>query len=246
MFPSDAAETLQVVMSRWSRPVFEPGEQQRYLDDLLPLDAAEARTAIDLIHASGGQRFRPQVGDIINSIARAQLDAPDWPEVRRQLNERSAEVERRREESFEWTCPEAACDGSGWILVVEEVEVLGTKAHVRNGARCACYEARKTATQVSDNLHPLVREWIREGYITWPEVEDLTDVERRDRATLEAQARDKWGAFTSRAIRARAMAVAGIKAPASMRAITEGRREDSRRGALGKPDLVAALTRGED
>lgn len=246
MIPSVAVEIAAVIMGRWSRPAWEPGEQERYLEDLLVLDAAEARAAVDLIHARGGQRFRPPVGDIVFEVAKAQTDAPDWSEVRRQLNERRVEIDRRREEPFVWTCPDNVCDGSGWILVESTVEVLGTSQHARDGKRCCCYEARKTATQVVDTLHPLIREWITAGYLTWPEIEDLTDTERRDRATLEAQARDKWKAFVSRVIQSRAMVVAGIDAPPTMRAVTEGRDEDARRGWLQKPDLVAALTRGQD
>lgn len=230
---AEALELVALVEASWPSSRFGEANRQQYAEDIVHLDAAEALAAVRVLKRAG-REFAPTAGEVAREVARLQIDAPEWGEVKRQLVKRHEAQIADRDSVSEWICPHGRCDGSGFV-----------HHPLRNDATdCECRPARIAATRQADPLHPLLREFVDEGYVTWGEI-DAVGAGGREAATLEAQMRRKWEAFADRAIDSRAFAA--IEGPPTLRRLESARDEDAprrRRGELGKPDVLAALPRG--
>lgn len=228
-----ALDLVALVEESWPSARFTDDHRKRYVADLLHLDLDEALAAVEVLKRSG-REFPSTAGAIAREVARLQIDAPEWGEVKRSLVLRVEATIAARDAADTWTCPHETCDGSGFII-----------HDVHNDATdCACRPAKLAARRAADTLHPLVREFIEDGYVTWSEVEA---VGRGMETTLEAQMRQKWDAFASRAIESRV--IAALEGPPTLRRLAGARTEDDARqvgpGRVGvglrRPDVVAAL-----
>lgn len=233
---ADALELVALVEKSWASARFHDGHREQYANDIAHLDPDEARAAIEVLKRSG-REFAPPAGDVAREVARLQLGAPDWADVKRSLIHRQEAIERSRGEVVEWTCPHDACDGSGFVGFSDPT--------ARDATPCECRPARLASMRVADELHPLVQEFIEEGFVTWGEV-DAVGQGGRDAAMLEAQMRVKWETFARRAVESRA--IAAVEGPPSLRRLEQARDEDGQRagrgrGQLGRPDYAAALPR---
>lgn len=227
---ADALELVATVEDSFPSTRLNDEHRKQYAKDVAHLDPDEARAAVAVLKRSGKQ-FAPTAGEVALEVARLQIDAPDWGEVKRQLVHRQEAIERNREAPDEWTCPAKRCDGSGFV--VDEA--------ANDATDCECRPAKIAARRQSSALHPLLREFIDEGYVTWSEI-DLVGV--GGQTSLEAQMRSKWDAFSRRAVESRAIAL--IDAPPTLRRLERARAEDEpRRGrrALDRPNYAAALPR---
>lgn len=235
---ADALELAAFVEDSFPSSRFNDSERRQYATDVAHLDPAEARAAVEVLKrtpTSDGRprQFAPTAGEVAHEVARLQLDAPDWGEVKRQVVSRQRAIVVARERDFEWTCPARRCDGTGFV----DISTPETPNTVTD---CECRPSRTAAKGKLDELHPLLREFIAAGYVTWGEVEDLG---AGSDTTLEAQMRDKWQAFARRAVESRA--IAALEGPPTLRRLDEARGEDGprRRRELKRIgfDVVASL-----
>lgn len=239
------------MQGRWfAFPIPEMAFAQ-YLTDLHDLDADNVATAVVAIAAEGSDR-PPTAGRIRLKVAELQLGAPIWADVKRQLIDRQDRM--RTWEPPEWTCPYEECGGSGFAERREAYTYTTVKrengrieAERREAERditcdCRCRPERIASRRMAESLHPLVREFIAEKYVTWDEVET---VGKGGATTLEAQMRTKWEAFIHRAAESRVLAA--VDAPAGMQRIEAARSEDERRGGprrLSADGIAGMLERG--
>jgi hypothetical protein len=226
-----ALELVALVEQSFPSARFTDEHRKAYAADVAHLDPAEAAAAVEVIKRQPGREFAPTAGAVCHEVARLQLDAPDWGDVKRQVVARQREVVAGRERDFEWDCPAGRCDGSGFVDI-------STSELPNTVTDCECRPARLAKRAYHELLHPLVLEFVRDGFVTWGELEDLG---AGGDTTLEAQMRDKWQAFARRAVESRA--IAALDAPSSMRRLQQARAEDDRttRRELGRPDYLAAL-----
>jgi hypothetical protein len=91
--PSDAIDLVALACERWPAPKLDAAQQKRYAEDVVDLDAAEARAALDALYGDG-REFRPNAGDVRRRVAAQQLGAPDWAEVKAQLVARHVHLAR--------------------------------------------------------------------------------------------------------------------------------------------------------
>lgn len=232
-----ALRLVALVEDSWPSARFNDGHREQYAKDIAHLDPEEAAAAVEVLKRSG-REFAPPAGDVAREVARLQIGAPDWVDVKRSLIRRQEAMERARGEVVEWTCPHGECDGSGFTGFADP--------SARDAAPCRCRPARLASMRAADELHPLVQEFIEEGFVTWGEV-DAVGQGGRDAATLEAQMRVKWETFARRAVESRA--IAAIEGPPSLLRLEQARDEDGQRtgrgrGQLERPDYLAALPRG--
>jgi hypothetical protein len=230
---ADALELVATVEDSFPSSRFNDEQRKQYAKDIAHLDPADAAAAVAVLKRTGGRQFAPTAGEVAHEVARLQLDAPDWGEVKRQLVKRHEAIIASRDAPSDWECPAGRCDGSGFVDI-------STPELPNTVTDCACRPQRTAARQGADELHPLLREFIGAGYVTWGEVEE---VGAGGATTLEAQMRSKWDAFAYRAVESRA--IAAIDAPPSMRRLQQARDEDDRstRRELGRPNYLAALQR---
>lgn len=224
-----ALELVALVEESWPAARFTDDQRKRYAADVLHLDAEEAQAAVEIMkRAPGrdgrGREFPPPAGDVCREVARLQVDAPDWGEVKRQLVKRWDATVQARENPRPWTCPHGVCDGNGFA--VDEATNTATD--------CECRPAM-LASRRGDPLHPLLQEFIDESYVTWTEVEA---VGRGMNTTLESQMRAKWEAFAQQAVESRA--IASLEGPPTLRRLERARDEDPPR-RRAEIDLVAYL-----
>jgi hypothetical protein len=229
-----ALELVALVERSFPSARFTDEHRQAYAADVAHLDPAEAAAAVEVIKRQPGRDFAPTAGAVCHEVARLQLDAPDWGEVKRQLVNRHVATIASRDEPESWECPAGRCDGTGFVDV-------STPELPNTVTDCECRPARTAKRQGADHLHPLVREFVRDGYVTWAELDAVGSGDGKDASTREAQMRDKWQAFARRAVESRA--IAALDAPPSMRRLEQARAEDDRptRRELGRPDFLAAL-----
>lgn len=233
MKPSEAIDLVALALERWPAPKLDAAQQRRYAEDVVDLDADEARAALDALYGEGPE-FRPNAGTLRRKVAALQLGAPDWAEVKRQLVERHVRLARardeRREQEDAWACTVGRCDGSGWVEHTAE----------RAASPCPCRPAMLEARRKLDMLAPLVREFFDLGYATWAEVDALCSSVN---TTLEAQMRDKWNRFAARAVESRVLA--SIEGAPDLPRLEEARRDDERRSRRGltRPRFAALIGR---
>lgn len=237
---ADALEIVEFVEHSFPAARFTNEHRQRYAADIVHLNPAEVLAAVEVLKRtakSGGRasEFPPPPGDVCREVAKLQLDAPDWAECKRQLVKRWEATVVAREAAEDWVCPHGRCDGSGFVVDED----------TNSAWNCDCRAARREARR-GEPLHPLLREFIDERYVTWGEVEL---VGQGANTTLEAQMRAKWIAFADRAVQSRA--IAALEGPPTLHRLNSARHEDSLRG--GRPvrqigaavdAVVAALPRG--
>jgi hypothetical protein len=233
-----ALELVATVEESFPSSRFNDEQRLQYAKDVAHLDVAEAAAAVEVLKRTPtidgrSRQFAPTAGEVALEVARLQIDAPDWGEVKRQLVKRHEAIIASRDAPNDWTCPLEACDGTGFIDV-------STPELPNTVTDCKCRPARTAARQGADELHPLLREFISAGYVTWGEVDT---VGQGGETTLEAQMRAKWDAFARRAVETRA--IAAIDAPPTLRRLEEARDEDAprRRAGLERPQYTAALPR---
>ena len=228
---ASALRLVALVEDSWPSARFNDGHRERYALDVAHLNLDEAIAAVEVLKRSG-REFAPSAGDVALEVARLQVDAPDWGEVKRQLVQRNRALVEARDTPDTWDCPHQRCDGSGFVHLPGN-----------DSTDCPCRPAKLEARRKADPLHPLVREFIRDGYVTWGEV-DAVGEGGRDAATLEAQMRGKWAAYAARAVQSRV--IAAIEGPPTLRRLDAARTEDEprTRGELGRPNYAAALPRG--
>lgn len=232
MTPAETTRLVALITRRW--PHSEIPGPDVYAEDLAAIDGDHARAAIDRMYRDGRQ-FAPNGGQIIDWIARAAIDAPDWGEVK-------AEIDRRRaaEGGARWvldgrTCPEGLCDGRG--LIVDE--------DARTSRYCPCRQQMQIEMAAAAGTHPLVTLFILEV--------GRTEIAALDGDRIaEAQVRDKWKAFIDRVRRG----VAGSDLPTvGLPALERLQNEHHQRGellgvaaraGLRRPDLRAQLERAGD
>lgn len=221
-----ALELAALVEESFPSSRFTDDQRRRYAADVVHLDAAEAAAAVAVLKRSGRQ-FAPTAGEVCREVARLQLGAPEWGEVKRQLVMRQEAIVAGRDAPIAWACPFDACDGGGFVF-----------AEATNDAHdCECRPARTAAIRRADELHPLVREFIDKSYVTWGEI-DAVGQGGRDAATIEAQMRRKWEAFADRAVETRA--IAAVEGPPTLARLEQARDEDAPRR---RADLVLAGAR---
>lgn len=227
---ADALELVALVEDSYPSARFTDEVRLQYAKDIVHLDEGEAKAAVAVLKRTPRQ-FAPTAGEVCREVARLQLDAPDWGEVKRLLVKRWEAVIAHRDAPDEWTCPYDRCDGSGFVDVAERPNTQ---------TDCECRTEKIAARRAVAALHPLVREFVEAGYVTWGEIDT---VGQGGDTTLESQMRVKWEAFARRAIETRA--IAAIEGPPSLRRLESARGEDDRssRRELGKPDYLAALPR---
>jgi hypothetical protein len=197
MIESDVAALMGYVNQRWPHSPVGAAHRPVWVEDLDSVEPDAAKRAVVRL-ARTGREFPPTSGQIVAELARELIGAPDWAEVRRQL------VARRRAMTQwsppEWECPLGACDGSGYVAEQREGRSGRT-------TRCDCWPERLAARQMTDTLHPLIREFIETGFMTREEADALgrgaTD---KDSLTLTAQCRDRWESFASRVVERAALA----------------------------------------
>jgi hypothetical protein len=233
-----ALELVALVEQSFPSARFTDEHRQAYAADVAHLDPAEAKAAVEVLkrtpgHDGRARQFAPTAGDVALEVARLQLDAPDWGEVKRQLVKRQEAIIAGRDEPDTWVCPFDRCDGTGFADV-------STPERPNTVTDCECRPARTAARTGADELHPLLREFISQSYVTWGEV---AEVGHGGATTLEAQMRGKWDAFAHRAIESRA--IAAIGAPPTLRRLDEAREEDAprRRRELGRVDFDGEMAR---
>lgn len=228
-----AVRLVAAVLMAWPNANLTSSQQEQYARDVAELDMAEARVALEVIKRRGG-RFAPTAGEIILEVARMQVDAPDWAEVKRQLVRR--QIERQNSTTpIAWKCPHGLCDGSGLIV--------GGDRNPPDSRPCECRLAKIAAKRREDHLHPLVREFVSQGYVTWGEVELVA---LGNATTLESQMREKWRAFAARAVESRAIGT--IDGPSTLLRLSQAAAEDAprrpndgKRHGLKTPDYLKAL-----
>jgi hypothetical protein len=228
-----ALEVVARVEEIWKNARLDDDDRRRYAHDICQVDPAEALTAVEVL-ARSGREFAPTAPMVLLEVARLQVDAPDWGDVKRQLVARRVAMQAAVGERREWTCPDGRCDGSGFVFSDS------ASPHKRSNAPCSCRPAMIADRRRESGLHPLVREFVTAGYATWGEVDTIAAGEA---TTLEAQMRMKWEQFSQRAVLSRA--IAHVEGPASLRRLDTARQEDAgrkppRRG-LERPDYLAAL-----
>lgn len=237
---ADALDIVKFVEASFPSARFTNAHRERYAADIVHLDPVEVLAAVEVLkrtaRADGrASEFPPPAGDVCREVAKLQLDAPDWSECKRQLVRRWDATVEARDRVDDWRCPHDLCDGSGFVVDED----------TNSAWDCDCRPARREARR-GEPLHPLLREFIDDGYVTWGEVEA---VGRGMATTLEAQMRAKWIAFSERAVQSRA--IAAIEGPPTLRRLGSARHEDALRG--GRPvrqigaavdAVVAALPRG--
>jgi len=236
-----ALELVALVEESFPAARFNDEHRKRYAADVVHLDPDEAVAAVEVLKRTPGRdgrapEFPPPAGDVCREVARLQVDAPDWGEVKRQLVKRWEATIEARERPDGWTCPHDRCDGSGIVHHDEK----------NDSWPCECRAAMIAARRLADPLHPLLREFIDEGYVTWTEVEA---VGRGMATTLESQMRAKWEAFARQAVESRA--IASLDGPPTLRRLERARDEDGlrsghepRRLGAAVDGVVAALTSG--
>lgn len=228
-----ALELVALVEESWTSARYTNDHRKRYAADVLHLDPDEAVAAVEVLKRSG-REFPPQAGDVALEVARLQIDAPEWGEVKRQLVQRWDATVEARERPDDWKCPYGRCDGSGFVHADD----------ANDATDCECRPEKREARR-GEPLHPLLREFIEERYVTWGEVEL---VGQGANTTLEAQMRQKWEAFAGRAVRSRV--IAALEGPPTLKRLASARAEDAPRregmAQLGRAvgDVVAALQRG--
>lgn len=242
-----AFELVALVEESWPAARFTDDHRKRYAADVVHLDPDEAVAAVEVLKRRTGRdgrapEYPPPAGDVCREVARLQVDAPDWGEVKRQLVKRWEATLEARETPESWTCPYDSCDGSGIV-----------HAEDRNDSwDCRCRRAMIDARRAVNPLHPLIREFIDERYATWGEVEAIG---RGMQTTLEAQMRAKWEAFAHDAVETRALSA--LAGPDTLRRLHRARDEDVPRKRreldlvdmiglrnLAKPGTVHELPRG--
>jgi hypothetical protein len=230
-----ALELVALVEESWLSARMTQENRQRYAADVMHLDPDEAEAAVEVLKRSG-REFPPSAGDVAREVARLQIDAPEWGEVKRQLVQRYEATIAARSTADSWACPHDSCDGSGFVWHAER----------NDSTDCDCRPAKIAAGRAAATLHPLLREFIEDGYVTWSEVEA---VGFGMQTTLESQMRTKWEAFAGRAVESRV--IAALEGPPTLKRLGGARSEDAprqledgrRRGELAKPDVLAALNR---
>lgn len=227
-----ALEVTALVEDSFPSSRFSDEQRLQYAKDIAHLDPDEATAAVEVLKRSPSadgrpRQFAPTAGEVALEVARLQIDAPDWGEVKRQLVKRWEAMIASRDEPDTWTCPVDRCDGSGFVHLPDN-----------DSTDCECRPAKIAARRAASTLHPLVREFAEEGYVTWGEIDT---VGQGGDTTLEAQMRSKWDAFAGRAVQTRA--IAALDGPPTLRRLDQARTEDGRtsRRELGRPDYLAAL-----
>lgn len=214
-----ALELVALVEESFPAARFTDDHRKRYAADVMHLDPDEAVAAVEVLKRSTGRdgrapEFPPPAGDVCREVARLQLDAPDWGECKRQLVKRWEATVLFRDKGDDWTCPHDACDGSGFVHHEER----------NDSTDCECRPAMITARRQANALHPLLREFVEAGYVTWDEIET---VGRGGATTLEAQMRAKWDAFARQAVESRV--IAALAGPPTLRRLERAREDDDRR-----------------
>lgn len=222
MKPSDALELVALVVERWPSARLDDGHMRRFAEEIVDLDAAECRAALDALYRSR-REFVPTAGAVRYELAALQLGAPEWADVKRQLVKRHEALQAWTPP--EWTCPHGECDGGGWT-VTERDDGADDASH------CRCWDERQASRRLADSLDPLVREFIADRYVTWGEVEA---VGQGNATTLEAQMRQKWDVFRHRAVESRAFAT--IDAAPDLPRLEQAREEDAPRQARRRRSL---------
>jgi hypothetical protein len=230
-----ALELVATIEDSFPSSRFSQEQRLQYAKDVAHLHPDEAKAAAEVLKRTPTidgrpRQFAPTAGEVAFEVARLQIDAPDWGECKRQLVKRQEAILAGRDAPDTWVCPFDRCDGGGFE--VDEATNTATD--------CECRPARTAARRAADELHPLLREFIDQDYVTWGEI---AEVGHGGATTLEAQMRGKWDAYAARAVESRA--IAAIDAPPSLRRLEDARGEDAprRRRALGRPDFTAALPR---
>lgn len=231
MTPEEFLRFTGVLCNAWPEAKLTGDAVKFYGMELKDSSFASAVAAVRVLGREGKFKI-PTAGQIRRKMVELEVDAPGWEEVRRSLNERRAAIERKKGETFTWTCPDGRCDGSGF-LVDEEA----------NAARhCGCFQDRLAARRHTVALHPMIQEFLDRGYVTLREVEEVCDTGRRDRSTLEAQMREKWNAYVNDQVSSRAMA--DLPAPETMKRIERAKGEPGRVDSLGLLGLPRSREEG--
>ncbi len=226
MTPQEFARFLKLVAATWPEADLTPDVTKVYSMDLSDQGFGPACAAVRVLAREGRYKV-PSAGTIRRRMTELELDAPDWGEVRRALNERRAQMERRREQKLDWTCPAGTCEGDGWVVDVE----------TNSARKCSCFQERLAASRQTVQLHPLIQEFLDRGYVTLVEVEEVGSPDTKNRTTLEAQMREKWRAFVEDQVSSSVMAdlPAGTGLPRIERARNEGLKKLGALEALGLP-----------
>jgi len=224
-----ALEIVALVEDSFPSSRFNDEHRRQYATDVATLDPAEAAAAVEVLKRSG-REFAPPAGDVVREVARLQVGAPDWADVKRSLILRQDAIERARSEATAWECPYGECDGTGFAGFDDPTS--------RDASPCRCRPEMLAARRAADELHPLVREFIEEGFVTWGEI-DTVGQGGRDAATIESQMRVKWQTFATRAVESRAIAM--IAGPPTLRRLEQARAEDGPRRRHDAKHLGAAV-----
>lgn len=217
MDEADAFDLATDIQERWQNAADDiPSRAAALFAELQAVSLVDARAALAAIGLAGDRdaAFVPTPGMILRKVAELAVAPLGWDEVRRQLVKRCDEVDalNRPNARFAWTCPYDLCDGDG--LVVDE--------EARTAGDCRCRPEYIAARRAVGELDAMVRQWIDDRYVTWPEVRSVAEGD----STVEAQMRQKWEAYANRAIESRALVLLPNAAPS--RRLAQAEAEDRR------------------
>jgi hypothetical protein len=200
----DVARAIQETW--WAFPVPAPALDRLYRE-LADLDRAPVLAAV----AALGERERPPTAAMVRAkVAELADDAPAWGEALAMMRRRLVDPHR----ADAWTCPDGACDGSGWTLDDEEVS-----------RPCACRPAAIAYRRRAWRMDPLVGEFL--DLVGWREARQAAGGDR----TAEAQVREKYRAFLAER---REDAVLALADPEGLPRVARARRRapEALRGVL--------------